>query len=348
MEEFVSILKKLTIDFSYNQFLEVLRDIDSGVNNQKITYFDAEFIDYFKKIIRIADNECLIDNNHSELGHRLVENVLLNKKRLTPTLVLCFLLEQKEKLGLDDICNEFEFIAPEGIDYDYRMVVVNYRNTGRVIININWQNHYVKSIKSVDEYNYDLMHDLLHELTHVYQLSRHEQTENTFDKLMLYDYEMEGILIRNSGYISYPLFHEDFVPEYMADEEADVFLFDFAKNNPGYFNDELVNRKKREYKFKKSRIFDKSLYDPRKRFHELLCNMREANVKNKKAIAVLDTIEIIKKKTLPLIEILQKQGISEKSLDMYYNIYLKTLYKFDGENIIYINNAQDRLQKVYK
>ena len=38
--------------------------------------------------------------------------------------------------------------------------------------------------KNVDEYNYDMMFDILHELTHVYQLTRTEQTNNSIDKLV--------------------------------------------------------------------------------------------------------------------------------------------------------------------
>lgn len=49
--------------------------------------------------------------------------------------------------------------------------------------------HYYDCFKNSDKFNYEIMHDLLHELTHVYQKTRTETSDNIFDKLVFLDKE---------------------------------------------------------------------------------------------------------------------------------------------------------------
>lgn len=60
---------------------------------------------------------------------------------------------------------------------------------------------------------------------------------------------------------------------------------------------------------------------------------------NKKMLAIAEEIS---KKRNPLIAQLQTQGISEKGYDSYYNIYLRTLYKFDGQSIVLNGDTQEK------
>ena len=52
---------------------------------------------------------------------------------------------------------------------------------------------------------------------------------------------------------------------------------------------------------------------------------------------ILTKAQEIDMKRQPLIEQLQMQGISEKGNDSYYNIFLQTLYHFNGQSLI-LNN----------
>ena len=86
-------------------------------------------------------------------------------------------------------------------------------------------------------------------------------------------------------------------------------------------------------------------------FLELISDIRKTYEENKNEESLtfiktmLEEIEILDKKSQPLIEQLQIQGISEKGWDSYYNLYLKSLYQFDGENIIFSNELQNRSSK---
>ena len=60
---------------------------------------------------------------------------------------------------------------------------------------------------------------------------------------------------------------------------------------------------------------------------------------------MLTQIEELEQKSLPLIADLQEQGISEKGCDCYYNIYLKSLCRFDGANIVLKNEVKNKFSK---
>ena len=57
---------------------------------------------------------------------------------------------------------------------------------------------------------------------------------------------------------------------------------------------------------------------------------------------IIKEVEAISKKEEDIIMALQKKGISEKASDKYYNIYLGSLYTFDGENIIFDNDEMEK------
>ncbi len=349
MNKYTNKLKDMSIDFSYYQFLELLQQIDKDVVDGTLNYFDSECIYYFKQIISMVNDQYIVDNKPGTLGHMLIENTLIKKERLTPTLSMCFFLEQKENLGLGSVCNEIIF---NNLNNNcYHMMIAHDHNNGRSNLSINW-GYYSKSKLNVDEYNYDVMFAILHELSHVYQLTRTEQTDNLFDKLICYDYQKDSILIKNGGDNGNIFFHQSLLTEFMADEQAYVFMLQLSRNHPEYFNDELIQKNQILYQNRKIGVYGDYGANPREAFNGLISGIRKTyeEYPNEPSVSfirpMLEEIEILDKKSRPLIEQLQKQRISEKGWDNYYNIYLKSLYKFDGQNIIMNDEMQDKSSKI--
>ena len=335
MNKYTSKLKEFSANFSYYQFIELLKEIDTDILNGNVGYFDGEFIHYFKQIINLVNDNYIVEGKPGSLGHMLVENALLKKERLTPTLAMCFILEQKKNIGLDDVCNEIIFSHLKSDDY--RMMITDYHNTGHSNLSINIGQYSREPKENADEYNYDMMTDILHELIHVYQLTRTEQSESLFDRLTYYDYQTDGILIRNGGNNGNPLFHQALLSEFMADEQANVFMLQLAKKYPEYFNDELIHKKQLSYQNKKNGTYGDYGTNPRKVFAKLISDIqligrREPSLTFIKSM--LDEIEVLSKKKQPIIEELESQGFSEKGTDMYYNVFLNSFYRFNGKEII--------------
>ena len=144
LETYILRIKEMANNFSYHQFIDLIKELDNEIVNGNISYLNPEFIHYFKQITSMVNDQYLVDDKPGTLGHMLVENALLNKERLTPTLVMCFILEQKENIGLDNVCNEMNFSHLN--NDNYRMMITDYHNTGRSTFSINL-GHYSKKIK---------------------------------------------------------------------------------------------------------------------------------------------------------------------------------------------------------
>lgn len=346
MNKYTNYLKELTTNFSYHQFASLLKEIDNEVVNGNVRYLDSEFIYYFKQIIGLVNDNYLIDGKPGTLGHMLVENALINKERLTPTIAMCFLLEQKQNIGLDNCCNDFKFTNLDARS-SYRMAINHYHDGGMSDFNINW-GHYASQKVDIDEHNYNVMSDILHELTHVYQLSRTEQTDNIFDRLIYYDYQKDSILLQNGGNNGNPFFHQALLSEFMADEQANVFMLQLSQNHPEYFNDELIQKKEQSYQYRKNGTYGEWGANPREAFVDLIANIRKIYEEhpNEPSVAfiksMLDKIEVLNQKSQPLIAQLQMQGISEKGMDTYYSIFLDMLYRYDGKDLVFTVPKQSK------
>ena len=342
MEEYITELKKLIDKFSYQKFLDLLKKIDSNVNEGNNLVFSEEFIYYFKQLINLVSDDYLVNNNPGTLGHLLVETTLIKKEKLTPSLILCFILEQKRKINLDEYCNEIAFTRTRHMTSDfYRMAVVSLNDIELSYMSINWQEYYKKANLEVDEFNYSIMRDVLHELTHVYQLSKSKNNGNAFERLARYDYEIAGILNRHISNITIPIFHESLVCEFMADEQARAYLIHTALKHPEYFNYELIERELRLYTKVKTGVytdkFDSYMYDVRVRFDELKKEIKKIHGSLPELRLLFDTIDKLEKESKPLIDKLSEYGISEKGEDNYYSIYLNSLYHFDNNKIILVD-----------
>lgn len=358
MKDYNEQLKKLTDNFSYNEFIRLLNEIDNEILNGNLQSFDQEFINNFQNIISMEND----NNTLGTLGHNLVENALLNKQKLTPTQMMCFFLEEKRKLGLEKICNNISFKEGYG---DMHI------NSGEDLLNINPVNLDKTSSETVDEYNYSIMENLLHEITHIYQGTRPENSESTFDRLVGYDWDQKSILL-TLGQASKGIVHDSLMTEFMADEQARIYMLQIAKNHPEYFNEELIANKKKKYQYERNGEDGGTSSNPRNAFKELVSQLEIYNkdIQNSSGITkqfvsmmisnmfetndqtiiqeydtiipeILTKIEELEQKKESLIEELQKYGFSEKAYDLYYNIYLRQLYQFDGEEIVFKGDAKD-------
>ena len=158
------------------------------------------------------------------------------------------------------------------------------------------------------------------------------------------------------------LIHNSYISEFMADENAIVFMLTIAKKHPEYFNEELIQTKLTDYQNRKNSGVGSVGADPRtaeekmvqlsKDMLEEIESNYEKYVKfngiehttwfintNKKMLA---NFEKINQKRNPLIAQLEMQGISEKGYDMYYNIFLKSLYQFDEQNIVLNEKTEEK------
>lgn len=354
MEKYISMIKELTTNFSFQDFISLINSLDKEIINGNIKELNSEFIYYYYQIISMVnDNYKIDDDKLGTLGHMLVENALLEKKKITPTLAVCFFLEKKHDLEFDQIFNKISFYEQEGCS-----AFINDENDN---FNINWQVQ-DRFGEDVDRYNYEMMKVILHELTHIYQATRTEETTNIFDKLVFYDYQQLKNLQNVMNYSLDRLIHDSFISEFMAEENALVYMLNLAQQHPEFFNNELIQTKISEYQARKKGNFGEVGNNPRKAEEKIiqLCkdnleytrNNYEKQVRfngiehttwiintNEKMLANYEEID---KKRNPLIAQLQAQGISEKENDSYYNIYLKTLYQFDGQSIILNSNVQEK------
>ena len=357
MEKYILQFKKLTLNFSYHDFIFLLQQLDSEIVNGNIDYLSSELTYYIDQLFSMVNDNYLVDGKPGTLGHMLIENALLEKRKLTPTLAVYFFLEQKHNINCDEVFNNICFYKLNNGD----MYIDDENNN----FNINWsvQDRFGEDI---DRYNYEMMCTIMHELTHVYQTTRTEETENTFDKLVFYDYQQLKNLQQGMDYGSSLLMHNSYLSEYMADENAFVFMLDLAQTHPEYFNEKLIQSKLDEYQARKTYRHGDYGANPRRAEAKLIQESWDAlkylrenyeeSVKNmgvdqvnwliKTNETMLAKAQEIDQKRETLIAQLQEQGISEKGNDIYYNIFLQTFYHFDGQNIAFDNDIL-RHSKLY-
>lgn len=348
MNKYTSKLKEMSTNFSYDQFVELLKEIDIEVIDGNICDFDQEFIHYFTQVTNLAIDNYIVDGEPGTVGHMLVENALINKERLTPTLAMYFFLEQKRNLELENVCNNISF---SNIKAPYHMMICRDNDTGNLNFNINYYHCEERAKRAeTDTYNYILMTEILHELAHVYQMTRTEQSPNLFERLVYYDSKQLDILSTLDVYPN-QFFHQAVIGEFMADEQAHVFMLHLSQNHPEYFNSKLINQKQIAYQ--KRKIGHTGPYgnlgsNPREAYSELLDGLNESAIQIPTCDflkPLLEEIENLRQKSQPIIEDLQAQGFSERGCDIYYNIFEKFFYSFDGKQIVIRDGCIERFNK---
>lgn len=345
MKEYIEELKRLNKNFSYQDFINLLNKIDIDFLNGNFTVVNNEFLYYFNNLMDLVNDKFMVDGKHITLGNMLIENKMLNKEIITPTLLMYLYCDKKRSIGLEDYAN---------------VIKINHNNSSSIGITqsdsgdrlyLEIDINFIKQDNmAVDEYNYKLIQAIMHEIVHVYQATRKEDSDNLFDRITYYDNQISAIIIKElfRGSNGDFYFHEHQLTENTAEETAQVYMLQTYGTRPDLFNQELLDYKKELYMIRKNEV---TYQYPRKSqdyiLQVILDMFKSLNPNNKQIMEkvenILKKINAIKEKQKPLLEKLKKQGISEDFDDSYYNIYLKSYYQFDGKNIV-IQNETEKLR----
>jgi len=326
MDKYINHLKEMTANFSYYEFIELLKDIDNDIVNGNIESIGPEFIHYFNQIMGLVNEQYIVDGKPGTLGHMLLENSLINKQKISPTLIMYFYIEQKDKLGLNNTYNNIKFTDRNEVS----TMGVTIGNPLTLKLNLN----YLKKTDDVDSYNYEIMEGLLHEITHVYQYNVSKDTDNLFAKLTYYDIESYLAIFKYLSETERNIIYSSVLSEFMANEQSKSYMLNIAGNHPEYFNQQLIEKKKIQY-IKERRS------SPRQQFTESLGFLRFLYRDKMELIQpFFDKLEQISAESSKVEEELRTQGISEDISYNYYNIFMNTLYKFDGETLNFDNQSK--------
>lgn len=335
MDKYINHLKEMATNFSYYEFIEILKEIDNEIVNGNIESIGPEFIYYFNQIMGLVNEQYIVDGKPGTLGHMLIENALINKQRISPTLMMYFYIEQKDKLGLNNTYNNIKFTDRNEVS----TMGVTIGNPLTLKLNLD----YLKKTDDVDSYNYEIMEGLLHEITHVYQYNVSKDTDNLFAKLTYYDIESYLAIFKYLSETERNIIYSSVLSEFMANEQSKSYMLNIAENHPEYFNQQLIEKKKIQY-IKERRS------SPRQQFTESLGFLRFLYRDKMELIQpFFDKLEQISVESSKIEEELRTQGISEDINYNYFNIFMNTLYKFDGEKLNFDNQRQlAQNMEVYK
>lgn len=229
-------LEKLMNNFSYKEFINLLDKIDKI---GELNYVEQQIL---FSIMKMTNDNYIVDGIPGTLGHMLLEKKLIEKEKITPSLLFFFLEEQLEKIAVKKLPVIFRSFG-------------NYKMSFSVNKNNNAQQVEVvlpkfDNITDVDEYNYELMYCALHEIVHAYQQKCSEFYLNAYEKRVGQDYLIMDDFITNFLNNSTEgnfLIHESFVSEQEADNMALSYMLYIAKQHPEYFNPELIKKLIKEY-----------------------------------------------------------------------------------------------------
>ena len=320
--EFIQELKRLNENFDYQEFLTLLKQIDRLAGY--VYSFDEEFLLYFYRLMSRKDEHYVVDEELVTLGHYLIEESLRKREELSPSLIVYFFLEQKERAHLADYCNCIQFTGGP-----FPMGIVQDKNQCPDYCLMN-MNSYLRFTNDPAAYNYMVMRDVLHEITHIYQQTRKEDSSNLLERLDYYDNQIDMLVIRElyGGTSSPNMFaHYSLSIELMAYEQAEVFMDFLVRNHPEYFRGDLTPSDWLE----KSDAYS----NRRQRLYDYLNLLKKSGVPYVACIdEVLAKIAIIEEKRRPLMETLQSLGISDASMDgLRYNIFLHSFYSYATDDL---------------
>lgn len=331
LETYILRIKEIANNFSYHHFISFLKELDNEIMNGNIKEIGPEFLNYFNQIMGLVNDQYIVDNKLGTLGHMLVENTLVSKQRISPTLMMYFYLEQKNNLGLNNTYNNIKFTDNKEVD----TMGVSIGTPFTLKLNLD----YLKKDDEVDNYNYEIMEGLLHEIIHIYQYSIPKNTENLFDKLTYYDIECYLAIFKYLSDTERNIIYSSILSEFMANEQARTYMLKIAENHPEYFNEELIGQKRIQYiKERKSA--------PRQQFSETLGVLRFMyRDKMHEIQPFFDSLGHILTESRKIEEQLKIQGFSEDINYNYYNIFSNDFYQFDGKKIIINNDLQNKSTK---
>lgn len=331
LDIYITRIKELAKNFSYHDFIGLLKELDNEIMNENIKEVSPEFLYYFNQIMGLVNDQYIVDNKPGTLGHMLVENALVSKQKISPTLMMYFYLEQKGNLGLNNTYNNIKFTDSKEVG----TMGVSIGTPFTLKLNLD----YLKKAGEIDDYNYEIMEGLLHEITHVHQYSIPENTENLFDKLTYYDIECYLAIFKYLNDTERNIIYSSVLSEFMANEQSRAYMLNIAENHPEYFNEKLIEQKRIQY------VQERKI-SPRQQFSDSLGFLRFLYKDKMHEIQpFFNSIGQILAESSKIEEQLKAQGISEDINYSYYNIFSNSLYQFDGERIIINNDLQTKSTK---
>lgn len=319
-------LEQLVENFSYYDFIDLLAEIDLHPNlsgrGQQLLF----------SIMKMTNNNYLVDGVPSTLGHMLLENKLINKEKITPTMVFFFFEEQLEKIGVPKIPITFY-----GGNYDM-CHKVDYESGAEVIdVNLNKFNKY----DDVDSYNYEVMYSALHEIVHAYQRKCMEFSNDDKENLTAQNFANAEDFLKSfmgNSTESHIIIHDSYIPEIEADNNSMLYMIQIAQKNPEYFNQQLLNEKVERYKERLD--YEHNVKSPYSMF-EWLISYVEKLLKDSNQL----TDEHIKKIDQIRTKNQNCEMIDNDLCGIDYNIFLKQYYTFDGEKLI---TGEEPISKISK
>lgn len=319
-------LEQLVESFSYYDFIDLLAEIDLHPNlsgrGQQLLF----------NIMKMTNDNYLVDGVPSTLGHMLLENKLINKEKITPTILFFFFEEQLEKIGVSKIPITFY-----GGNYD--MCHRDYDESAAEEIDVNL-NRFNKH-QDVDSYNYEVMYSALHEIVHAYQHKCLEFSNDDKENLTAQNYANGEDFIKNfmgNSTESNSVIHDSLVFEIEADNNSMLYMIQIAQKNPEYFNQQLLNKKVESYKERLD--YQHNVKSPYSSF-EWLISYLEKLLKDSNQL----TDEHIKKIDQIRTKNQNCEMIDNDLCSIDYNIFLKQYYTFDGEKLI---TGEEPISKISK
>lgn len=310
--EFIQELKRLNENFDYQEFLTLLKQIDRLAGY--VYSFDEEFLLYFYRLMSRKDEHYVVDEELVTLGHYLIEESLRKREELSPSLIVYFFLEQKERAHLADYCNCIQFTGGP-----FPMGIVQDKNQCPDYCLMN-MNSYLRFTNDPAAYNYMVMRDVLHEITHIYQQTRKEDSSNLLERLDYYDNQIDMLVVHKLfGGTTCPNLAAHFALsiELMAYEQAEIVMDFLIRKHPEYFRTGLT-------------LSDWSVATIYNNRRNNLCNYLRDNIPDSDCKnEVLAEIAVIEEKRRPLIETLQSLGISDSSPDgLRFSIFFRSFYSY--------------------
>lgn len=321
MLEWIEKLKELNLNFLYDDFIKLIKEIDEYIVEKGGNFPESFLINLFS-IMEMVNDNIKNNNQHITLGQYLIGEKLKKQERITPILLMYWYLKQKNNIGLDNWANEITFCS---LSAGGKMATLTDNNNGCEKLAINWSA--IEKIKDNGEFNYNSLEYIVHELTHMWLDTRKEDSDDLFERLAYYYNQMSLIVIGNffgGTNAGNPLMHDCLLNEFMAYEQSKVYMIHFAINNPDCFKSDIIEKKQTLYS--KGKILQNP---PRENFAFLLNfikNIYERNSQDEYFAEHYSKILALQDKVAPIIEELETKKISELPGDHYWNIFFKDFY----------------------
>lgn len=220
----------LSKEVSFEEIQEFLQTIDDISYNLNLIEFEEDFLTSFYSLM----NKKI--NNTASLGDFLLNHSLENKIKLSPSLLIYFYLKEKDKLGFKDIYNKFKLTSKDGECLAYTA----HNDDKHMFFNFN---KYRNQHQDPEEHNYKCMEAIIHEIVHIYQFSITPDTENIYERLIYHDRQVFDFC-SEIKFIGYMGFHDAYAIENHANQISKHFMINIARENPNYFNETFITKKK--------------------------------------------------------------------------------------------------------